>query len=93
MRAVCAVLILLSLAGCVGGDQCGMLYSARLPQPVDSATLTFKFKFDGGYDWTAGGKLGPGICSEGLPPPPLPVPPPPSAPASSLPRPAAPRAC
>lgn len=42
-----------------------MLYSVRLPEPVDSATLTFKFKFDGGYDWTAGGKLGPGVCSEG----------------------------
>lgn len=47
-----------------------MQYAVRLPQPVESATVSFKFKFDGGYDWTAGGKLGPGMCSEGEPPTP-----------------------
>jgi hypothetical protein len=45
-----------------------MLMRVDLPREVDSATLTYKVKFDPDYDWTAGGKL-PGMCDSRAHPP------------------------
>lgn len=41
-----------------------MLMRVDLPREVDSATLSYRVKFDANYDWTAGGKL-PGLCDGG----------------------------
>ena len=55
-------------AGCIGYKKgCGMIFSVRLPNPVEEATFSYKVKFSDGYDWTFGGKL-PGLCSEGVHP-------------------------
>ena len=48
----------------MGTDETGLLFQVRLPQPLRSATLSYKYKFSSGYDWTSGGKL-PGLCDEG----------------------------
>ena len=53
-------------AGCVGTEECGVLFTVRLPKVVRSATLSYKVKFDADYDWTRGGKL-PGLCDEDCP--------------------------
>ena len=36
-----------------------------LDKQVEEATLTYRVKFDKGYDWTRGGKL-PGLCDDGV---------------------------
>lgn len=36
-----------------------------LEKEVEEATLTYRVKFDKGYDWTRGGKL-PGLCDDGV---------------------------
>ena len=41
-----------------------MLMRVNLPREVESATLSYRVKFDANYDWTAGGKL-PGLCDSG----------------------------
>ena len=41
-----------------------MLMRVNLPREVNSATLSYRVKFDDNYDWTAGGKL-PGLCDSG----------------------------
>jgi hypothetical protein len=46
----------------VGSTECGFAFDVQLPQPLESATFSYKFKFSDGYDWTAGGKL-PGVCA------------------------------
>lgn len=51
-------------AGCIGVKNCGFQFNARLPEPLVSATFSYRFKFSEGYTWTNGGKL-PGVCSEG----------------------------
>jgi hypothetical protein len=38
---------------------------AYLPRELKEATLSYRMKFDNGYDWTYGGKL-PGLCAEGV---------------------------
>ena len=51
-------------AGGVGPGGTGMLMRVNLPREVNSATLSYRVKFDDNYDWTAGGKL-PGLCDSG----------------------------
>lgn len=53
--------------GGVGTDETGLLFQVRLPEPLRSATLSYRFRFSPGYDWTSGGKL-PGLCDEGAAP-------------------------
>jgi hypothetical protein len=53
-----------ALAGCVGTNACGALFSVVLPESLDHATISYNFKFQEGYDWTKGGKL-PGFCDAG----------------------------
>jgi hypothetical protein len=53
-------------AGCVGTAECGLLFTVRLPEPLTSATLSYKVKFEANYDFTRGGKL-PGLCDEACP--------------------------
>lgn len=43
-----------------------MLFTVRLPEPLRSATLSYRVRFDTNYDWTRGGKL-PGLCDEECP--------------------------
>lgn len=52
------------VADCVGTDECGLLFSVRLPEPLKTATLSYRFKFSEGFTWTSGGKL-PGVCDWG----------------------------
>lgn len=52
------------VSGGVGHDETGLLFQVRLPHPLGAATLSYKFKFDAGYDWTSGGKM-PGLCDNG----------------------------
>ena len=52
-------------ADAVGTWETGMQFAVRLPQPLTAATLSYKVKFEKGYDWTRGGKL-PGLCDEGV---------------------------
>ena len=49
--------------GCGGLKPCGFATYLEL-QPMEEATLQYRFKFDEGYDWTWGGKL-PGLQSMG----------------------------
>ena len=52
-------------AGGVGTHKSGMLMKVALKEELEEATLSYKVKFDGNYDWTAGGKL-PGLCDNGM---------------------------
>jgi hypothetical protein len=47
--------------GGVGTDEGGVVFAVDLSEELEEATLSYKMKFDKGYDWTAGGKL-PGLC-------------------------------
>lgn len=49
--------------GCVGTNECGLLFGVRLPEIYESATVSYWFRFSRGFHWTSGGKL-PGVCSE-----------------------------
>lgn len=48
----------------MGVEECGFQMDIRLPQPLLSATFSYKFKYSRDYSWTSGGKL-PGVCAEG----------------------------
>lgn len=39
--------------------------AVRLQEEVEEATLSYRFKFSEGYDWTMGGKL-PGLADEDM---------------------------
>lgn len=54
-------------AGMVGSTNSGLTFQSKLNTPLESATLSYDFMFDPGYDWTHGGKL-PGLCSDGAAP-------------------------
>lgn len=53
-------------AGCIGVNTtaCGIGFDIRLPEVLESATMSFSFRFSEAYHWTAGGKMH-GICAEG----------------------------
>ena len=51
--------------GGVGTHKSGMMMKMTLDEELEEATLSYKVKFDGNYDWTAGGKL-PGLCDTGV---------------------------
>lgn len=55
-----------SAAGCVGSQECGIMFDVGFKEPLESATFSYKFKFSAGFDWTSGGKL-PGVCDLGTP--------------------------
>lgn len=42
-----------------------MVFTVRLQDEVDEATLSYRFKFGQGYEWTWGGKL-PGLADEDM---------------------------
>lgn len=48
----------------MGTAECGLQFDVGLPRTVEAATYSYRFRFDGGYDFAAGGKL-PGLCSAG----------------------------
>lgn len=50
--------------GGVGTDETGLFFQVSLPEALRSTTLSYKYRFAKGYDWTAGGKL-PGLCDVG----------------------------
>jgi hypothetical protein len=53
-------------AGSLQDSESGFQFDVRFQKPVLAATLSYFFKFQEGYDLTAGAKM-PGICSEGMP--------------------------
>ena len=42
-----------------------MVFTVRLTEELEEATLSYRFKFSKGYGWTLGGKL-PGLSDEDM---------------------------
>lgn len=42
-----------------------MVFTVRLAEELEEATLSYRFKFSKDYDWTQGGKL-PGLSDEDM---------------------------